>query len=69
MMKNSNFDIHRRPYKTPKPQQKPSPLKREHPSLQNINFFLIVGLFALLDPDPADQNQQTKENGPHVHKG
>ncbi len=41
---------YRPPYRTSKLQQKPSPLKREHPALQNmkfINFFLsfFVGLF------------------------
>jgi hypothetical protein len=37
-------------------QKKPSALKREHPTLQNmkfLNFFLLLWvIFALLDPDP-----------------
>jgi hypothetical protein len=47
----------------PKPQVKPSVLKREHPALQNMKilyFFLFLWvIFALLnadpDPDPATQ--------------
>jgi hypothetical protein len=41
---------------TPKLQEKPSALKREHPALQKkkiLSFFLFFGdIFALLDPDP-----------------
>jgi hypothetical protein len=43
-------------------QEKPSPLKREHPANQNISislfllFFWVV--FALLGPEPADQNDK-----------
>jgi hypothetical protein len=36
----------------PKPQQKPSPLKRGHPELQNmsfLNFSIFVGLFCTLE--------------------
>jgi hypothetical protein len=43
--------------RTSKLQEKPSALKREHPALQNmkfLDFFLII--FALLDPDPTNQN-------------
>jgi hypothetical protein len=53
---------------TSKLQQKPSPLKREHPALQNmkfINFFLFLWVFfALLDldPDPSDQNKRRSES-------
>jgi hypothetical protein len=40
----------------PKPQKKPSALKREHPVLKNmkiLDFFLFLWvIFALLDPDP-----------------
>jgi hypothetical protein len=43
----------------PKLQEKPSALKREHPALQNMKilyFFLFWWvIFALLDPDPANQ--------------
>jgi len=35
----------------PKLQEKPSALKREHPAIQNMKFFLWV-IFALLDPEP-----------------
>jgi hypothetical protein len=42
-------------------QEKPSALRRELPALQNMkfyNFFIFLWvIFALLDPDPADQNQ------------
>ncbi len=45
--------------RTPKLQEKPSALKREHPALQNmkiLNFFLFSWvIFALLDPDPSAQ--------------
>ncbi len=45
-----------------KPQKKPSAIKREHPALRNMgNFFTFSycygPFFALIDPDPADQNQ------------
>jgi hypothetical protein len=44
---------------TPKLQEKPSALKREHTALQNMKilyFFLFLWvIFALLDPDPATQ--------------
>jgi hypothetical protein len=44
-----------------KVQEKPSALKSEHPALQNmkfLNFFYFLWvIFALLDPDLADQNQ------------
>jgi hypothetical protein len=45
---NYNFVIPRPPERTSKLQQKPSPLKREHPALQNmkfINFFYFCGSF------------------------
>jgi hypothetical protein len=45
--------------RTPKLQEKPSALKREHPVLKNmkiLDFFLFLWvIFALLDPDPATQ--------------
>jgi hypothetical protein len=55
--------IPRPPIRTPKLQEKPSALKREHPALQNMKFlyffqFMWV-IFALLDPDP---NQTTQIN-------
>jgi hypothetical protein len=41
---------------TPKLQEKPSAIKREHPVLKNmkiLDFFLFLWvIFALLDPDP-----------------
>jgi hypothetical protein len=44
---------------TPKLQEKPSALKREHPVLENmkiLDFFLFLWVsFALLDPDPDPQ--------------
>jgi hypothetical protein len=44
---------------TPKLQEKPSALKKEHPVLKNIkilDFFLFLWvIFALLNPDPATQ--------------
>jgi hypothetical protein len=55
--------------------RRPSHSRSLRPSKESIQHFkheffsFIVGLFALLDPDPADQNQKTKENGPYVHKG
>ncbi len=36
-------------------QEMPSALKREHPALQSMTFFLVF--FALVDPHQADQNQ------------
>jgi hypothetical protein len=43
--KKLHFFIPRPPYRTQKPQEKPSDLKREHPALQNmniLNFFLYL---------------------------
>jgi hypothetical protein len=41
---------------TPKLQEKPSALNREHPALKNMKFLLFFQfmcvIFALLDPDP-----------------
>jgi hypothetical protein len=49
-----SLDLNKR---TPKLQEKPSALKREHPAIQNmkfLHFFLFLWvIFALLDPDPA----------------
>jgi hypothetical protein len=49
------------PQRTPKLQEKPSALKREHPALQNMKilyFFLFLWvIFALLDPDPDPATQ------------
>ncbi len=46
---------------TPKLQEKPSALKREHPVLKNmiiLDFFLFLWvIFALLDPDPDPETQ------------
>jgi hypothetical protein len=46
---------------TPKLQEKPSALKREHPVLKNmkiLDFFLFLCvIFALLDPDPDPATQ------------
>jgi hypothetical protein len=49
------------PQRTPKLQEKPSALKREHPVLKNMKIldifpFLWV-IFALLDPDPDSATQ------------
>ncbi len=39
--------------KTSKLQKKPSALKREHPALQNMKFFLLFWvILALLEPEP-----------------
>jgi hypothetical protein len=58
LVKNCNLHITRPPYRTSKPLEKPSALKREHPALQNLKFFpfylFLRVIFALLDPDPAD---------------
>ncbi len=52
-VKNYNLPIPRPPETTSKLQKKPSALKREHPALQNMKFFLLLWLiFVLLDPDP-----------------
>jgi hypothetical protein len=61
-IKSRNLFIPRTPQRTPKVPEKPSVLKREHPALQSIKFisflkFLCV-ILALVDPDPADKNQQ-----------
>ena len=61
MIKNCNLLIPRPPKRTPKLQEKPSALKREHPVLKNrkiLDFFLILWvIFALLDPDPDPEAQ------------
>jgi hypothetical protein len=68
-IKNYNLPIPRPPYRTPKLQEKPSALKKEHPALQNMkilhfsyfceSFFpswiRIRNLNANPDPDPATQ--------------
>jgi hypothetical protein len=56
LIKNCKLLIPRPPKRTPKLQEKPSALKREHPALQKMKilsffqFFWVI--FALLDPDP-----------------
>jgi hypothetical protein len=60
--KNCNTFILRPPCRTQsKLQEKPLALKREQPTLQNMKFHSLFLLlwenFALLDPDPAEQNQ------------
>ena len=58
--KNCNLLIPRPPERTPKLQEKPSAVKREHPVLKNMNsgFFSIWWvIFALLDPDPDPTTQ------------
>jgi hypothetical protein len=56
IIKNCNLPTPRAPYRTPKLQEKPSALKREHPAFQTIKilyFFIFLRvIFALLDPDP-----------------
>jgi hypothetical protein len=51
----------------PKLQEKPSALKREHPTLQKmkiLSFYLFFGvIFALLDPDPDQQFVCGSESG------
>jgi hypothetical protein len=43
---------------------KPSALKREHPALQNMKFFLLLWvIFALLDPDPEYGSTDLIESG------
>jgi hypothetical protein len=53
LIKNYNLPIHRPTQRTPKLQEKPSALKREHPVLKNmkiLDFFLFLWvIFALLD--------------------
>jgi hypothetical protein len=60
-IKNCNLHTPGPPLRTSKLQEKPSALKREHPAVQNLKFFPVFlflrVIFALLDPDPADQNQ------------
>jgi hypothetical protein len=59
LIKNCNLTIPRPPLRTPKLQEKPSALKREHPALQKmkiLSFFLFFGvILSLLDPDPDPQ--------------
>jgi hypothetical protein len=56
LYKYCNLLIPRPPQRTPKLQEKPSALKREHPALQNMKilylFQFLWVIFALLDPDP-----------------
>jgi hypothetical protein len=56
LIKNCNLLIPRPPLRTPKLQEKPSVLKREHLVLKNmkiLDFFLFFWvIFALLIPDP-----------------
>jgi hypothetical protein len=58
-IKNYNLPIPRQ--RTPKLQEKPSALKREHPVLKNmkiLDFFLFLWVvFDLLDPDPDPSTQ------------
>jgi hypothetical protein len=60
-IKSYNLPIPRPPYRTPKLQEKPSALKKEHPALQNMKilyFFLFFWIiFPLLDPDPDPATQ------------
>jgi hypothetical protein len=61
MIKNCNLLIPR----TPKRQEKPSALKREHPALQNMTFLYIYlflwVILALLDPDPDTATQMNAD--------
>ncbi len=61
LIKNCNLLIPRPPQRTPKLQEKPSALKREHPVLKNmklLDIFLFLWVnFALLDPDPDPTTQ------------
>jgi hypothetical protein len=61
LIKNCNLLIPRPPLRTPKLQEKPSALRKEHPVLKNmkiLNFFLFLWvIFALLDPDPDPATQ------------
>jgi hypothetical protein len=47
-------------------QKKPPAHKRGHPTLQNMNFFILLWvIFALLDPDPDPySNYGSGSNGP-----
>jgi hypothetical protein len=55
LIKNCNLLIPRPPERTPKLQEMPSALKREHPVLKNMKildcFLFLWVIFALLDPD------------------
>jgi hypothetical protein len=45
LIKNCNLLLPRPPYRTSKLQEKPSPLKKEHPALKNmkfLNFFTVL---------------------------
>ncbi len=46
-----------------KVQEKPSALKREHPALKKIKFFLcLLVMFNLLDPDPdCDSEYESRD--------
>jgi hypothetical protein len=59
LIKNCNLLIPRPSLRTPKLQEKPSALKREHPILKNmkiLDFFLFLWvIFDFLDPDPDPQ--------------
>ncbi len=60
LIKNCNLLIYRPPLRASKLQEKPSAIKREHPTLQNLKFFpffLFLGaIFALLDLDTDLKN-------------
>jgi hypothetical protein len=59
--KNYNLPIPRPLSRTPKLQEKPSALKKEHPALQNMKilylFLFLWVIFSLLDPDPDPATQ------------
>ncbi len=59
--KNCNLLIIRPPERMHKLQEKPLPLKREHPALQTMIFFYFFlylwVIFALQDPDPEPATQ------------
>jgi hypothetical protein len=60
LIKTCHLPIPRPPYRTPKLQEKPLALKREHPVLKNmkiLDFFQFLWvIFALKNEHPALQN-------------
>ncbi len=68
MIKYCNLLIPRPPQRTPKLQEKPSALKREHLVLKNMKildiFLFLWVIFSLLDPDPDPATQTDADPDP-----
>ncbi len=66
--KNFNLFIPRYPWRTFKLQETPSALRKDNPALQTkkmLYFLLLFVIFALLDPEPADQNPSADPDPQH----